>query len=66
MTFKPSVFNLNTDQLSIKSLLYFFVELENLFDYIGKHLLLANETIQSLKVLLQDFYSFHFPHESCF
>jgi nicotinamide-nucleotide amidase len=60
MTFKPSVFRLNTDQLSVKSLLYFMMELENLFNYIGEHLLLANESISIAESVTSGFLQFSF------
>ncbi|GGG63703.1 CinA family protein [Epilithonimonas arachidiradicis] len=60
MIVKPSQFGVNADELSVRSLIYFIIELENLLRYIGKHLLSTGETIAVAESVTSGFLQFSF------
>ncbi len=59
MIVKPSQIG-QADELSVKSLVYFIIELEKLFKRIGECLLSANETVSTAESVTSGFLQFSF------
>jgi len=60
MIVKPSQFGVNADELSVRSLIYFIIELDKLLKYIGKRLLSSGETIAIAESVTSGFLQFSF------
>ncbi len=60
MIVRPSQIGVNADELSVRSLIYFFIELENLLHHIGKRLRKSGETIAIAEGVTSGFLQFSF------
>lgn len=60
MILKHSKIGVSSEELSVRSLIHFIIELQNLFDYIGNHLLTINETIALAESVTSGFLQFSF------
>jgi len=60
MILKHSKIGVSSEELSVRSLIHFIIELQNLFDYIGNHLLTINETISLAESVTSGFLQFSF------
>ncbi|SEM90111.1 amidohydrolase, PncC family [Chryseobacterium taichungense] len=60
MILKPSRIGVSSEELSVRSLINFIIELQNLFEYIGKYFLSANETIAIAESVTSGFLQFSF------
>lgn len=60
MIIKSSQIAVKTDELSVRSLVFFIIELQNLLAYIGKHLLKTNATISTAESVTSGFLQFSF------
>lgn len=60
MIVKPSKIAVSSDELSVRSLIFFIVELQNLLGYIGKRMLQHNETISIAESVTSGFLQFSF------
>lgn len=60
MILKPSRIGVSSEELSVRSLINFIIELQNLFDYIGKYLLSVDETITVAESVTSGFLQFSF------
>ncbi len=60
MILKHSKIGAGSEELSVRSLIHFIIELKNLFDYIGNHLLTINETISMAESVTSGFLQFSF------
>lgn len=60
MIVKPSQFGVNADELSVRSLIYFIIELDNLLTYIRNQLLSKGETIAVAESVTSGFLQFSF------
>lgn len=60
MIVKPSQFGVNAEELSVRSLIYFIIELDKLLKYIGKKLLFSGETIAIAESVTSGFLQFSF------
>ncbi len=60
MIVRPSQIGVNADELSVRSLIYFFIELENLLHYIGKRLRKSGESIAIAEGVTSGFLQFSF------
>lgn len=60
MIVRPSQIGVNADELSVRSLIYFFIELENLLHYIGKRLHRNGESVAIAEGVTSGFLQFSF------
>ncbi|SHK66340.1 CinA family protein [Epilithonimonas mollis] len=60
MIVKPSQIGVSSDELSVRSLIFFIIELENLLSYIGKRMLQCKETIAVAESVTSGFLQFSF------
>lgn len=60
MIVKPSQIGVNADELSVRSLIYFFMELQNLLHYIGKELRRNGESVAIAEGVTSGFLQFSF------
>ncbi|RZJ32325.1 MAG: CinA family protein [Chryseobacterium sp.] len=60
MILKPSQIAVSSDELSVRSLIFFIVELENLLGYIGRQMLHYDETIAVAESVTSGFLQFAF------
>lgn len=60
MIVKPSQIGVSSDELSVRSLIFFIIELENLLRYIGNCMLRSNETIAVAESVTSGFLQFSF------
>lgn len=60
MILKPSRIGVSSEEPSVRSLINFIIELQNLFDYIGKYLLSVDETITVAESVTSGFLQFSF------
>ncbi|MDR6157091.1 nicotinamide-nucleotide amidase [Chryseobacterium sp. SLBN-27] len=60
MILKHSKIGVSSEELSVRSLIHFIIELQNLFEYIGKYLLTVNETISLAESVTSGFLQFSF------
>ncbi|AZA85521.1 nicotinamide-nucleotide amidohydrolase family protein [Chryseobacterium shandongense] len=60
MILKNSKIGVSSDELSVRSLIYFIMELQNLFKYIGNYLLEIDETIAVAESVTSGFLQFSF------
>lgn len=60
MILKNSKIGVSSEELSVRSLIYFIMELRNLFDYIGNYLLDVEETISVAESVTSGFLQFSF------
>ncbi|MEA1851349.1 MULTISPECIES: CinA family protein [unclassified Chryseobacterium] len=60
MILKNSKIGISSEELSVRSLIYFIMELQNLFKYIGNYLLEVDETIAVAESVTSGFLQFSF------
>ena len=60
MILKNSKIGISSEELSVRSLIYFIMELQNLFNYIGNYLLEVEETIAVAESVTSGFLQFSF------
>lgn len=60
MILKNSKIGISSEELSVRSLIYFIMELQNLFKYIGNYLLEVEETIAVAESVTSGFLQFSF------
>lgn len=60
MILKNSKIGISSEELSVRSLIYFIMELQNLFKYIGNYLLEVEETIAIAESVTSGFLQFSF------
>ncbi len=60
MIVRPSQIGVNADEISVRSLIYFFIELENLLHYIGKELRRNGESVAIAEGVTSGFLQFSF------
>lgn len=60
MILKHSKIGVSSEELSVRSLIYFIIELQNLFEYIGNYLLEEEETISLAESVTSGFLQFSF------
>ncbi|SMP10905.1 CinA family protein [Chryseobacterium profundimaris] len=60
MILKNSKIGISSEELSVRSLIFFIMELQNLFEYIGNYLLKAEETISVAESVSSGFLQFSF------
>lgn len=60
MIVKPSKIAVSSDELSVRSLIFFSVELQNLLGYIGRGMLQYHETISTAESVNSGYLQFSF------
>jgi len=60
MILKHSKIGVSSEELSVRSLIYFIIELQNLFEYIGNYLLEVEETVSVAESVSSGFLQFSF------
>lgn len=60
MILKNSKIGVSSEELSVRSLIYFIMELRNLFEYIGNYLLEVEETVSVAESVTSGFLQFSF------